>query len=51
MESLVFEGGNTLYINEDYLQYNGEKYNIGEYLNYFVEKKYIEPGRFIPLFK
>jgi hypothetical protein len=50
IKSLVFEGGSTLYINEDYLQYNGVKYNIGEYLNYFVEKKYIEPGRFIPLF-
>ena len=49
--SLIFEGGNILYINEDYLQYNGVKYDIGNYLNVFVEKDYIVLGRSIQLFK
>ena len=48
IENLIFEGGHTLYISEDYLLYNGLKYDIGNYINAFVWKDNIELGRFIP---
>lgn len=46
-----FDGGHTLYINENSLQYNGKNYDIGKYLNVFVENDHLVLGRFIPLFK
>lgn len=51
IERIFFEGGHTLYINGDSLQYNGKNYNIGKYLNVFVDNDHLDLGRFIPLFK
>lgn len=51
IERIFFDGGHTLYINENSLQYNGKNYDIGKYLNVFVENDHLVLGRFIPLFK
>lgn len=51
IERIFFDGGHTLYINESSLQYNGKNYDIGKYLNVFVENDHLVLGRFIPLFK
>ena len=51
IKRIFFDGGHTLYINENSLQYNGKNYDIGKYLNVFVDTDHLVLGRFIPLFK